>query len=167
MKNKIALFILLINISCNYSTKDLPFENKKPLDIKTVKSENETKILSVINKFTEAINNKNPELVSDILDSELDKIKFYINNDSSYYKKSDASLDFLVKSKNKFFERYWEPIINTDGNIASVWAPYEFYIDDVFSHCGTNLFFLVKNSEKWKIVHYGYTIDKTNCSDHL
>ncbi len=150
-------------MSCNYSQINSPIENIESSGNDSSQSEKE--IISVIDKFTEAINTKNPEIVSDILDSELDKIKFYVKNDSSYHKKSSSSLDFLKTSEKKFYERYWDPIITTDGNIASVWAPYEFYIDDIFSHCGTNLFFLVNEQEKWRIIHYGYTIDKINCEN--
>ena len=165
MKNIISLFIVMTVMSCNYSKMDLQIENRESSSIESTQLELEREIISVIDKFTEAINTKNPEIVSDILDSELDKIKFYVKNDSSYHKKSSSSLDFLKTSENKFFEKYWDPIITTDGNIASVWAPYEFYLDDVFSHCGTNLFFLVKENEKWRILHYGYTIDKINCEN--
>ena len=165
MKNLISLTVLTLIISCNYSKIDLQIENGVSSNIDSTQLEIEREIISVIDKFTEAINNKNPDIVSDILDTELDKIKFYVKNDSSYHEKSNSSLDFLKISENKFFEKYWDPIITTDGNIASVWAPYEFYLDDVFSHCGTNLFFLVKENEKWKILHYGYTIDKINCEN--
>ena len=165
MKNIISLFVVVIIMGCKYSKTDLQIENEESASTKSTQLEIEKEIISVIDKFTEAINTKNPDIVSDILDSELDKIKFYVKSDSSYHKKSSSSLNFLKTSKNKFFEKYWDPIITTDGNIASVWAPYEFYLDDVFSHCGTNLFFLVKENEKWKILHYGYTIDKINCEN--
>jgi len=165
MKNLISLFIVVGVMSCNYSKTDLQIDNEESSSIESTQPEIEKDIISVIDKFTEAINTKNPDIVSDILDSELDKIKFYVKGDSSYHKKSSSSLDFLKTSKNKFFEKYWDPIITTDGNIASVWAPYEFYLDDVFSHCGTNLFFLGKENEEWKILHYGYTIDMINCEN--
>lgn len=165
MKKIITLFIIMIVLSCNYSKKDSQIENVESSISESPQLEIQREIISVIDKFTEAINTKNPEIVSDFLDTELDKIKFYVKKDSSYHKKSSSSLDFLKTSKNKFYERYWDPIITTDGNIASVWAPYEFYLDDIFSHCGTNLFFLVKEKEKWKILHYGYTIDKINCEN--
>ena len=48
----------------------------------------------------------------------------------------------------------------TEGNIASVWTPYDFYINGEFSHCGVDLFYLVKE-EDWKIAHFGYTVTET------
>ncbi|WP_116787948.1 nuclear transport factor 2 family protein [Flavobacterium psychrotrophum] len=58
--------------------------------------------------------------------------------------------------KAKFEERVKEYKIATDGNIAHVWVPYEFYINNEFSHKGANSFELVKFKEGWKIV---YVID--------
>ena len=82
-------------MSCNYSQTDLKIENEESANIESTQLEIEKEIISVIDRFTEAINTKNPDIVSDILDSELDKIKFYIKSDSSYHKKSSSSLDFL------------------------------------------------------------------------
>lgn len=51
-----------------------------------------------------------------------------------------------------------------DGNLASVWTSYKFYIGDKFSHCGVNSFQLVKGKKGWKIVHLIDTRRKENCS---
>ncbi len=59
-------------------------------------------------------------------------------------------------------ERYWDGKIITDGNIATVWAPYDFYLNGAFSHCGVDLFYLVKENMSWRIAHFGYTRNK-NC----
>ena len=40
-----------------------------------------------------------------------------------------------------------------DANLASVWAPYEFYLGSKFSHCGYDSFQLVKLAGGWKIAH--------------
>ena len=57
-------------------------------------------------------------------------------------------------------ERYWDAVVLTEGNIASVLAPYDFYINGEFSHCGVDLFYLVKEKD-WKIAHFGYTVTET------
>ena len=51
-----------------------------------------------------------------------------------------------------------------DGNLASVWTSYQFYLGDQFSHCGVNSFQLVKLSEGWKVVHLIDTRRKDNCN---
>lgn len=50
-----------------------------------------------------------------------------------------------------------------DANIASVWAPYEFYLGSKFSHCGYDSFQLVKLADGWKIAHIIDTRHKENC----
>ncbi|MBD2767905.1 nuclear transport factor 2 family protein [Hymenobacter sp. BT664] len=50
-----------------------------------------------------------------------------------------------------------------DANLASVWAPYEFYLGSKFSHCGYDSFQLVKLAEGWKIAHVIDTRRKEKC----
>lgn len=50
-------------------------------------------------------------------------------------------------------EQLTDYIVNSDGNLAHVWAPYEYFLDGKFSHCGANSFTLVYTDESWKILH--------------
>ena len=50
-----------------------------------------------------------------------------------------------------------------DANLASVWAPYEFYRGRQFSHCGYDSFQLVKLADGWKIAHVIDTRRKEKC----
>ena len=50
-----------------------------------------------------------------------------------------------------------------DANLASVWAPYEFYLGSKFSHCGYDSFQLVKLANGWKIAHIIDTRRKEKC----
>lgn len=51
----------------------------------------------------------------------------------------------------KWEEKLTDYIVSSDGNLAHVWTPYEFYTDGKFSHCGANSFTLVYTDESWKI----------------
>lgn len=53
--------------------------------------------------------------------------------------------------------------INIDGELASVWTPYQFYRGEEFSHCGVNSFQLVKTGDGWKIFHIVDTRRQDNC----
>jgi hypothetical protein len=50
-----------------------------------------------------------------------------------------------------------------DATLASVWAPYEFYLGSKFSHCGYDSFQLVKLAEGWKIAYIIDTRRKEKC----
>ncbi len=53
--------------------------------------------------------------------------------------------------KEVFDERISYESIMIEPALASVWTPYEFFIDGKRSHCGTNSFQLVKTAEGWRI----------------
>lgn len=53
--------------------------------------------------------------------------------------------------------------IMIDGALASVWTPYQFYLNDRFSHCGVNSFQLMKFAEGWKIIYLVDTRRKEDC----
>lgn len=55
--------------------------------------------------------------------------------------------------------------IKIDGPLASVWAPYKFYLGDTFSHCGINFFQLARTDGGWKIIHIAYTVRTDNCKN--
>ncbi|OLY92929.1 Putative lumazine-binding [Cnuella takakiae] len=50
-----------------------------------------------------------------------------------------------------------------DGDMASVWTPYKFYVGEKFSHCGVNSFQLVKLEGKWKIQYLIDTRRREGC----
>lgn len=60
-------------------------------------------------------------------------------------------------------ERFTISKILVDGNMASVWVPYQFYYKGNFSHCGVNSFQLAKINNEWKIQYIIDTRRKDNC----
>jgi Putative lumazine-binding len=60
-------------------------------------------------------------------------------------------------------ERITFETIKIDGPLASVWTPYNFYLDNKFSHCGVNSFQLVRLNGIWKIQFLIDTRRKQGC----
>lgn len=58
-----------------------------------------------------------------------------------------------IPSTMLFEERLLDYSIQVDGSMAHVWTPYEFYLNDKFSHKGVNAFTLFKDNGLWKIVY--------------
>jgi hypothetical protein len=65
----------------------------------------------------------------------------------------------LQSSKQTMRERIWNPEVRVHGLIASVVAPYDFWIDGKQSHCGTDSFDLIKTEDGWKIAGGVYTVE--------
>ena len=60
-------------------------------------------------------------------------------------------------------ERFTISKVLVDGNMASIWVPYQFYYKGNFSHCGVNSFQLAKLNNEWKIQFIIDTRRKENC----
>ena len=54
--------------------------------------------------------------------------------------------------------------IKIDGQLAMVWAPYKFYFEGKFSHCGVDSFQLVLVNGQWKIQYLIDTRRKQPCN---
>jgi hypothetical protein len=65
----------------------------------------------------------------------------------------------LQASKQVMRERLWNPEVRMQGRIATVWAPYDFWIDGKFSHCGVDAFDLIKTDKGWRIAGGAYTVE--------
>lgn len=65
----------------------------------------------------------------------------------------------LASSKQVMRERMWNPEVRIHGLIATVWTPYDFWIDGKLSHCGIDAFDLIRTEEGWKIAGGTYTIE--------
>lgn len=50
-----------------------------------------------------------------------------------------------------------------DGDIASIWAPYEFHTGERLSHCGYDAFNLVRDRGRWQIAGAIYTVRPDGC----
>ncbi len=53
--------------------------------------------------------------------------------------------------------------IKVDGAMANVWTPYEFYYNQIFSHCGVNNIVLVRIDGFWKIQYIIDTRRRQGC----
>ena len=59
-----------------------------------------------------------------------------------------------------------EPVVHQDQNLAVVWVPVRFYLDQKVLHCGYNLFTLFWNGNTWLITQVSDT-ETMNCTvDH-
>ncbi len=126
--------------------------------------EESEQIKNVINQFFKAIEKKDSILTrSTILgdaqvwrrrnDEKLPTIDFRFSKDStptmsSWPDMKEIALDYDITANN---------------DIAVAWVPYEFWIEDKFSHCGIDVFTLFKKDEEWKIITLAYTVEKIKC----
>lgn len=79
----------------------------------------------------------------------------------------DQLADALANPPQDFVERMWDPRVRSDGTVAQVWAPYDFYRDGELSHCGTNTFQLVHVNGRWRVQGIVYShLQPPACETH-
>lgn len=81
--------------------------------------------------------------------------------------KSDGVAGFAAfvgkQTKDAADERIVFETIKIDGDLALAWTPYQFFYNGKFSHCGVDLFGLIKVNGAWKIYYLIDTRRKENC----
>lgn len=64
-------------------------------------------------------------------------------------------------------ERGFNPVVMVSGPIAMVWYPYDFYLDGEWSHCGVDIFNLVRSNDGWRIASMTWSAEQPpDCEAH-
>jgi hypothetical protein len=148
--SKLLTFIILISLSHLSLAHDLQQALQKDNAVTApiyqlfdaMREHDEDKILDQFTKqaLLQRITNK-----GEIIDTDVKKFAVSIS-------KNTAKLD----------EHLLAVTINQQNELASVWTPFAFYLNDKLSHCGSNSFQLVQINGEWKI---HYLIDVTYTGD--
>lgn len=86
--------------------------------------------------------------------------------DGSTSLSSRSNADWVERAraeKARLRERYWNPTILVHGGIATFWAPYSFDIEGKRSHCGVDVFDLIKVGGEWKVANAMWTVEPQGC----
>ncbi|MCB0570897.1 MAG: nuclear transport factor 2 family protein [Phaeodactylibacter sp.] len=81
---------------------------------------------------------------------------------------SEGSIDEFVKAvgtphEEQWDERIWSSDIRIDGQLATAWTEYSFFLGDKLLHCGVNAFHLFKSEDGWKITQITDTRRREGC----
>lgn len=64
-------------------------------------------------------------------------------------------------------ERGFKPEAMVNGGVAMVWYPYDLYRNGAWSHCGVDIFTLVKSDGTWRIVSMAWSAEQPPvCEKH-
>lgn len=69
----------------------------------------------------------------------------------------DGLAQRITSSDVALVERMWDPGVVVDGPMATLWAPYDFYVGSDFSHCGIDTATLMRSDDGWVIVGLSWT----------
>jgi hypothetical protein len=120
-----------------------------------------------VKTFFEVFHNRDLQGLKDSFDATAVMQRAAMRNGKSVLFPQDVSL-FIERVASRPNTPVWneslgEPKVQQSANLATVWVPFKFYLDDTLSQCGVNQFTLFWNGEQWKIIHLIDTSEK--CSD--
>ncbi len=127
----------------------------------------ETAVKQVIISLFEGMKNKDQSLVEKAFHKQA-MMHTTIADENGATLGSNTVQDFVNRiattpANTTLDERILDYQIKIDGQMASAWTPYEFYVNDNFSHCGVNSFSLIKTPDGWKITYVIDTRNKEGC----
>jgi len=83
----------------------------------------------------------------------------------------DSAAGFIAavarSTRDQLDERVAESVVHIDGNLAQVWAYYEFVRGGAFSHCGADQFVLGRTEAGWKLLSLSYSVRTDGCRKDL
>ncbi len=118
----------------------------------------ENEIKKVIGTFFNGLHKGDSTVMKTTLHKNIKIQTTFTNKKGEKILKTEGKKTLLInvankKPENVYLEKLLSYDIKIDGNLASVWTPYEFYLNGNFSHCGANSFQLFNNSGNWEIIY--------------
>jgi len=125
-------------------------------------------IKKTIETFFNGLHSGDSTIVNSTLHPTIKIQTTFTNKDGIKTLITDSKEKLLIEINNKkpehiYLEKLLSFDIKIDGNLASVWTPYEFYFNGKFSHCGANSFQLFNNNGEWKIIYLVDMRRTNNC----
>jgi len=137
-------------------------------DTYSQKEKLENNIKNTIHTFFEGMHTGDTVLIKKTINQDLKLQTTFVNKEGISVLRSETKDVFLEAVSRKKVSTTWlEKLISfsikIDGDLASVWTPYEFYLNNEFSHCGVNSFQLFNNNGNWEIIYIVDTRKRQGC----
>lgn len=109
-----------------------------------------------VERFFQAFHEKDSLGMQQVMSPKARLMRSTIKNGQAIVKESDINRFIWVVATRKdvpvWEERLGKPILQQHLNLATVWIPFRFYLDNNLSHCGYNAFTLSWDGQQWTIL---------------
>jgi hypothetical protein len=127
----------------------------------------ESGVQATIERFFEGFHKRDTALMRSVMGREVFMQRIGRTPTGTPALKNESMEDFLTSMANlpdtlQIQERLLDYRIQTDGDMAHAWTPYEFYLEGKLHHCGVNSFQLFHDGSGWKII---YLVDTRRVED--
>jgi hypothetical protein len=143
-----------------------PSQAQRPL-APQAKDPAQAAVLAVVDSALTAINSGDQAALSDLMIPEAQVFPARERDGAGVYSVRTAASQRAAGRRAPIIERGFSPEVRIAGTIAMVWLPYDLYAEGRWSHCGIDLFTLVRVGTVWRIANLTYTIEQPPaCGEH-
>lgn len=130
-------------------------------------SESRAQVLAVADSALAAISRGDTERFTDLMVDEAVLFPTTTRNGQFRYVTRTRAQQRESKFNGAITERGFRPEVRVAGPVAMVWYPYDLYIDGKWSHCGIDIFTLIKRADGWRIVSMTWSAEQPPvCEKH-
>lgn len=148
-----------------------PVASAQPTDAMMVSSEAEAKVMTPILRLFDGMRAADTSMVASAFHPLATLYSVGPNNEGEVVVRvtpTEQFIAFLAEPHNEVYdERLGDAEVRIDGDLATVWVPYAFYVGNRFSHCGIDAFQLAFIKDEWLIIHTSDTRRRENCDPSL
>ncbi len=159
MKRFLLLFCALSALGCTATSARLP-------DSSTASSTDRDAVIAAVQALFDAMRTRDTSAIRTVFTpgAQLVSIRAVPGAPAKFQTQPLAAfVTSIGRASQELVERMWDPRVEVAGDIASLWAPYEFRIGANFSHCGHDAVHLIRTADGWKIAGIAYTVITTGC----
>jgi hypothetical protein len=127
-------------------------------------------VLAVIDRCFEGMRLHDSAVLEEVMRTDAVITRLRTRDDGTVDAFTTTGGQFIAELGNPgpaYVERIWDPEVLMGAHLATVRAPYDFYVDTTFSHCGMDHFTLVRETTRWRIQSIAYTFSastETECA---
>jgi hypothetical protein len=135
----------------------------------TLRAQDETGALAAVRQIFDGMRRADPEMVRAVFaaDARFAMVDAEESPATVSVQSVQGWLDAMGESEGAWDEQIYDVQVAVDGNMASVWAPYTFYLDGAISHCGVDSIEMLHDGAGWRVTQISDTRRQTDCPDPL
>ena len=122
--------------------------------------EDRAAILSVVQSLFDALAERDGETLRALLHHDVVMRSVEVGSDAERSIATSTVDDLVARvegSEEVLTERMFDAEVRVSGDLAMVWTPYDFYVGETLSHCGADIFVLVRSDDAWRVTGLSWT----------
>ena len=125
-----------------------------------VADDQQDEVLAVADRALEFITAEDFSGLADLMVADAITVSTRISEGRYQVHVQSAAEQATTEMSVDLIERGFDPTVMVSGPVAMVWYPYDIYVNDEWSHCGIDIFSLVRADGGWKIGSIIYSAEQ-------